>query len=173
MTRGSVSGEERVNHTTEETGHLGGGIYIPSTIGNQEFFMLLDTGATVSILSFRTYQSLSPDLLPDLGPPDTGIYTANGQPVDVKGKINVPLAIGPQTLEHMFYVADIESEVILGLDFLDSHECTLNVAGQTLVYHGREIPLYLNTRSQPSSCRLMMQETLTVPGYSEMIIPGF
>ena len=172
MTRGSVSREERVKDSWEKTGHLGGGIYIPTTIGNQEIFMLLDTGATVSILSLRTYQALPQDSLPDLSPPDTGIFTANGQPVDVKGRLCVSLAIGAQTLQHMFYVADIESEVILGLDFLDSHECTLNVAGQTLVYHGQEIPLYLNARSNPSSCRLIMQETLTVPKCSEMIIPG-
>ena len=59
------------------------------------------------------------------------VYTASGGEVDIKGKIPISVEVcGIQCIIDMI-VADIDVDVILGLDFLKTHNCQIDVNKQT------------------------------------------
>ena len=157
--------------TIEIPAELGNGLFINGYIGNQNFYMLIDTRATVSLVSTRIFRTLPSDLKGNIYQADTRLCTANGLSLAVEGVVVLPITIGFQPSNQQFYVADIETDVLLGLDFLDSRTCSLNIADQVLSCNDVQVPLY-NTRVEPSLHRITILETLTIPAQSESIVPG-
>ena len=67
-------------------------------------------------------------------------------------------------------MADIHDECILGLDLLQSHECLVNLKDGVLMVGKKEIPLRKMSTEDPSCCRVVLQEGVTIPSYSETVV---
>ena len=87
--------------------------------------MLLDTGASVSILNNKFIDSCTEANKFVIKPIRRSLVTATGEIQPFIGITNLSITIGSRTFEHEFLVASIQNDGILGVDFLTSHGCDL------------------------------------------------
>ena len=95
--------------------------YISVNILGSNNSFLIDTGSQVSILK-HTYASrykLHPS-------PCLKFRAVNGTELKIFGQCTATLEIGTQVLEHKFYVAEIDTNII-GSDLLQQHGILLNM----------------------------------------------
>lgn len=70
-------------------------------------------------------------------------------------------------------IADIKNDGILGLDFLTSHNCQLDMMTKNLNINGEIVPCrHTNNTSVFTSCRIEIKQNVLVPPETEMIIIG-
>ena len=63
------------------------------------------------------------------------------------------IRIGSTEREHEFWVADIENECIIGLDFLTTYNCMVDVAGASLRIGSEEVQLRRVGAASKPQCR--------------------
>ena len=93
------------------------GLYVTAFVNGQPVTCLIDTGAKLTILSRKLWESMvrQSSVLTSF---NQVISTASGNPIDVCGRTKVRLRIAEFNCAIDVIVADIENEAILGLDFL-------------------------------------------------------
>ena len=65
-------------------------------------------------------------------------------------------------------VADVESGIILGLDFLKNEKGHIDIETNSLILRGKKYPLNCNGRCY----RIVIEEKVTVPARAEVKVPG-
>ena len=70
--------------------------------------------------------------------------TVTGEKPPIQGKGDFHVRIGTQEAVHPMWVADIQDECILGLDFLELHGCTVDLGDNVLHISGEAIPLQVS-----------------------------
>lgn len=78
-----------------------------------------------------------------LAPVTDGIVSAYGTPLIVQGKGSFSIELGTQKLCCKAVVADVKVDGILGLDFLQSNTCLIDVCGKRMYINGLEHKLQL------------------------------
>lgn len=69
------------------------GIYVQGLIENIEANMLVDTGASVTIVSTKFFESLmETDQLPQIAPISVKLVSASGDEISVRGQCNMKLS---------------------------------------------------------------------------------
>ena len=94
--------------------HKFNSIFVDGFVDGEFRTMLLDTGATKTIIR--------PDILKTAKKVKTTqwrLRTATGGSAAVHGEVNLNFVIGSTSFEHPVLVADIEDELILGMDIMD------------------------------------------------------
>ena len=94
-------------------------------LGKQRFRALIDTGASVSIVSERSLTSKfhAQKILPA----SISLKTVSGQHLQVLGKIFLKLKVGNSLVSHWFHVVKgISNSFILGFDFISGNNVQLN-----------------------------------------------
>ena len=83
------------------------------------------------------------------------------------------MGIGTLVIPHQMWVADIADECILGLDFLERHGCQVDLKRGILLIAEEEVPLQQPRKdTEPSSCRVIAQDTVNLSPRSETIVPA-
>eukprot|EP00117_Sycon_ciliatum_P011053 scpid10434/ scgid12689/ Retrovirus-related Pol polyprotein from transposon 412; Protease; Reverse transcriptase; Endonuclease len=114
--------------------------------------------------------SLSKSSLPRL-------QSVNGSPVSVLGKLSVSVTVGGRAFRHDVLVADIQPELVLGLDFLDLHACILDTSNRRLTFEpvpasNNACRLDNNTPPPfPANCRVRLTESICIQPFSQVILP--
>ena len=150
-----------------------GSLYLPMKIGGVDVMGLVDTGSTISVI----HPSIAAMISRSVSVPHSSrtgmIRLADGSVTSSLGLLSLGLSFG--TCEglwpHKMFVADIEVPVIIGVDFLRAHQCTLDVRACVLLMNG---PTHVCRRmkAMPHIFRVTVAETVTIPAMSEMVIPG-
>ena len=99
---------------------------------------------------------------------DTQVLTASRESVEIKGKTTVFIDIGGMqyTCTCQVVVADIDVELIMGLDFLKTNECQIDVVQNILSIHGESFELLCNGKLGCN--RISVTEKVKIPDLSEM-----
>ena len=135
--------------------------------------MVVETGSNISIVR--------PDILRrsafagkvNIEPVNGNVRTVTGDTTPVRGKGKGKIRIGSTEREHELWVADIENECIIGLDFLTTYDCVVNVAGASLRIGLEEVQLRrVGATSRPQCRRVVLVETYTIPPRSEALLPA-
>ena len=144
---------------------------VPGTIDGNHCIFTIDTGSTITIVR--------PDVLPrekkeSLQPVSGWLRTVTGERVPFRGKSELTMQIGSTRATQHIWVADIQEQCILGMDFLRPHGCLVNLEDDFLKISGEEVPLQ---RSRPAdkvqACfRAILEETVDLPPHAESIIPA-
>ena len=102
--------------------------YLPVKVAKHEVRFLIDTGASVTILSTRVYERMWADIPNQLRVPEvpSRIQVADNGLVETEGEITLELSIGGHTFTWDVLVAPIADEGMLGLDFLCAQEFAFN-----------------------------------------------
>ena len=98
------------------------------------------------------------------------MISASGNPLDVKGKFRVVLGLGGDQYEAEVVIADIECDLMMGLDFLQTQKCVVDVAKNALRMHDKLIDL--NCRGSVGCFRVTAPKDITIPPRSEIITYG-
>ncbi|XP_061165068.1 uncharacterized protein LOC133174043 [Saccostrea echinata] len=98
------------------------------------------------------------------------IVAADGTPLKVKGRGNFLIKLGDHEFDCQAVMANIKTDGILGLDFLQSSQCLVDIARTKMFASGVEHDLHL--QGQIGCFRVSLEENITIPSRSEMICSG-
>ena len=105
----------------------------------------------------------------------TRLVGVDGAPLQVCGSAVLSLSVCGLTIDQNFIVADaLTSQGILGMDFLESNHCILDLAEGKLSAGGQSIPLDPHCVGKQVSAytEITAEETFTIAPVSEMEIMG-
>ena len=128
----------------------------------------VDTGSNISIVR--------PDILSEeqrerVRPVNCSLRTVTGEKAPIHGRSKLHLEIGTMKLPHELWIADIHDECILGLDFLQRHDCQVNLKGGSLIIGEEEVPLKQSTPITPRCRKVTLTEGVCLPPLTEMVVP--
>ncbi|CAG2199229.1 unnamed protein product [Mytilus edulis] len=104
----------------------GKGIFVELSIQDVPVKFVVDTGATLTLISTRVY-----DLIPDLCRPN----------LSPRGKVNFTLDFGKEKFTSEAVVTDLQVDGILGLDFMKKNKCLIDVSANLLHIDNFKVPL--------------------------------
>jgi predicted aspartyl protease len=137
-------------------------------IGGVSANFLVDTGATLSIVSTSFYDKLTKK--PILQEFSQQITSADGGCLSVKGKGEFIFEICENSFQIKAVVANVRADGIIGLDFLKDNDCIIDIVSKRLVVGKKSFNVHFEG---PLGCyRVVASETVSIPPMSEMIIPG-
>ncbi|GBM39276.1 Transposon Ty3-I Gag-Pol polyprotein [Araneus ventricosus] len=79
---------------------------------------------------------------------------------------------GSRKFHHIMYVADITDSCILGLDFLQKFNFTVDLEKNEIRTGGEEIPLFSASGKHSKSCSVLAKKRTIIPARSECLIQG-
>ena len=97
-------------------------VFVDGFIRQLPLQMLVDTGICITLLTSKFAQSLQINISPS----PIKLSAVNSSPFPVLGQCSIPLSIGDFIVSHSVIVTDIEPDMLVGIDFLRSHGCTLD-----------------------------------------------
>ncbi|GBM86030.1 hypothetical protein AVEN_30526-1 [Araneus ventricosus] len=102
--------------------------------------MLVDTGANVTLLRTDLAQKLKEQLI--YTAPNISLKSATGEKTEIRGKLDASIEYCSRKFNHRIYVADITDPCIIGLDFLQKFNFTVDLEKNEIRTGGEEIPLF-------------------------------
>ncbi|CAG2193408.1 unnamed protein product [Mytilus edulis] len=141
------------------------GMFIEAKVNGCKAKMLIDTGATVSLISKKMFDSMKSQVL---SPMDREILTANGSPLILFGKLLIDIDLNGHVCSNIAVVADLNVDGILGIDFQRSHNCVINITKGSIWVNGRENRLHFE--GQIGCYRVDVATTIKLPPTSEVMV---
>ena len=93
--------------------------------------MLVDTGSAVTLVHCHVLEKAKTDF--KLGMVSEPVVSANGQPLDIKGKCELDIFFGGMSVVHpVLVVSDTMQDCVLGIDFLGKHNCTIDLKRRSI-----------------------------------------
>ena len=150
----------------------GRGVYVSGLINHTRVSLLLDTGATSSILNEETWKKSGQYRPEKLHKFNASLTVANGEKLAVQGKTVINVRFGNSLFRvPMLVVRDIPHACILGSDFFERESCQILYDVGTLVVQGEEIPIFYE-RKAPSVCRVVVDEEVELKAGTEVVLCG-
>ncbi|CAB4038951.1 Retrovirus-related Pol poly from transposon, partial [Paramuricea clavata] len=129
-------------------------------VGAHEQKCLVDTGATVSLISRELISGpLKPCSLKARG--------IGGEELQVLGMKELEVSIGTLTISHQFMVVGMRNTCILGADFLKSGRMVVDIANSKLTWPSGEVALVIETTA-PTVNKL----SILLDNYSDIFVSG-
>uniref|UniRef100_A0A8W8HNW3 Peptidase A2 domain-containing protein n=1 Tax=Magallana gigas TaxID=29159 RepID=A0A8W8HNW3_MAGGI len=123
------------------------GMFLNALVNDKVVKLLVDSGATLSILS--------PDVLNSVGFGNSQlvrlskpIVTANDSPLKTDSLLTINMQLGNDNFAQAYAVAEIEVDGILGLSFLKDHHCFMDMDSLSLKVGGKRHALHMEARSE-------------------------
>ena len=146
-------------------------LYITAWINDKSIECLIDSGASISVINFKEYQSRKSALLKPLSRCRRPICIANGQTVEAPGIAHLPLGIDDTQYEVPLVIADIAVPVILGMDFIRKQKGIIDSNNNEVILNGVHYKCH-DYEMKSHIFRVTVAEDIEIPANSEMIIPG-
>lgn len=147
------------------------GLYIFGSLGTAQIKLLIDTGASISVMSKQVYDSIPEGFKPKIQHSDTVLVTVDGTKVTSKGKILLPIQVGSIQVIEEFIISDSVTECILGMPILKSAGFQLDLKNMAINVNSEWIPVY-DRKGISLCCRVTIDKTVTIPANHEMILSG-
>ena len=144
------------------------GVFITGLVYHCVTPILLDTGATVSVLSEEVWRkSLR---ISKLSPVSETLTTANGDIITVLGETNVRLCLGEFEGDWNLIIAQgLTHDCILGSDFFQHHRCQICYDTRTFSILETEVPIRLQM-GNPVACRVYLKQDVVIePGVEQLV----
>lgn len=157
----------RLRNTAPE---MEAGAYIDVIINEKNAKFLVDTGATITLVSHRLFYNLDLDKRPELNVVHHAITSANGTDMTVAGKGKFEFKIGTDNYTAEAVIADLTIDGIIGLDFMKKNNCLINIGEGTMYCNKQEVPLQFTGKL--GCYRVAVTEDINIPAGSEIISKG-
>ncbi|GBM66381.1 Retrovirus-related Pol polyprotein from transposon 412 [Araneus ventricosus] len=146
------------------------GLYLEGFICGIPCLMLVDTGANVTLVRTDFAQKLKRNFI--YTAPNISLKTATGEKAEIRGKLDAEIECGCRKFQHKIYVADIIDPCILGLDFLQKFNFTVDLEKNEIRTGEEEIPLFSASAEHSKLCSVLAKEKTIIPARSECLIQG-
>ena len=117
------------------------GLFIEMDVCGVKAKLLVDTGATVSLISTELMSRIPEEDRPRLDSFSRDILDAGGNCLQISGKGTFPTQIRGFSCKLDAVVADLSNDGIMGLDFLEENGCTIDVAKKKMCIKGKQYSL--------------------------------
>ncbi|OWF46776.1 hypothetical protein KP79_PYT26223 [Mizuhopecten yessoensis] len=154
-----------IKHTSND------GLFLQVSLNNKEIDSLLDTGATISVLSSKVFLELPESRRQDLSRNCGQLRVADGKVITPMGMAMFPLEISGKIKKCRMIVADIEVPAVIGYDFMKQNDCVMDVGRGTVTFNGKAAKCYLESQRSRSVFKLSLIENVVISASSEMILP--
>ena len=134
--------------------------------------MLVDTGASISIISSDILEAYNLKDKMGLLQSPINLTSANGERIPVRGECPLKLSVGDTNITHNVVVADILNKFILGMDFMSQHKCDILISKEKMRINETEVPYSKHENMDIPTCRVILDEELDIPPNSEFIAQG-
>ena len=166
---GTLKAPEHIFKTGSLFGGGGDSLTVAGTINGKPCEITVDTGSNISIVRPDVLSGVNQELIQ---PVNSCLRTVTGERAPIHGKGQLQLGIGSLVVPQELWVADIHDECILGLDFLQSHDCQVNLKDEALIIGETEVPLKRSSASQEPTCyKVVLTEGVSLPPLSETVVP--
>ncbi|GBN05201.1 hypothetical protein AVEN_143030-1 [Araneus ventricosus] len=132
--------------------------------------MLVDTGANVTLIRTDLAQKLKGNFI--YTAPNISLKTATGEEAEIHGKLDAAIECGSRKFQHRIYVADITDPCILGLDFLQKFNFTVDLEKNEIRTERGEFPLFSASAEHSKLFSVLAKEKTIIPARSECLIQG-
>ena len=132
---------------------------------------VLDTGAAVTLLRKELWDLVKPQGGELEGWTGKRLVGVEGTALHVCGVARVQLMMGEKCFQPEAVVVNgLTADVILGLDFLEAHRCTIDLGEKVLHFRDENLSVPLGRPPHTACARvgIVMEETMRIPAYSEM-----
>ena len=158
--------QEKANVSVTGTNHAG--LFVSAKFGQYAVDCLVDTGATLSLVSSKVWSTIKGTKTLDEF--NREIISASGNVLDTKGKTKVCFDINGISCVVDVVIVEMDVDAIIGLDFMLAHNVTVDLQGMVINIKGRECPL---VKIGKLGCyKVVVSEKVPVPGRSEIILEG-
>lgn len=142
------------------------GVYVCGYLEGEHLQMLIDSGASVSIISRRVYDNLDSDIRPGLEHSSFSRFQlANGGFGEVEGQIEVDICLGQNHIKMPFLVANITDNIILS-----ALQCKVDFGRKRVTCDEVNVPCY-DMYNRLISCKVTVKRTVCAPPRCETHIP--
>ena len=145
---------------------------VDGTCAGKRCNIMLDSGSSVSLVSsaFVNYLHLDQEILPS----SLKLISFSNDSIPVQGELKLKLEIAGQTSIHDFVVTDrlLETEFLLGIDFMQQHEITLDLGRRELITRWGVCQITDIPTPCKRSMKIRCQKTVQIPPNSIMYISG-
>ncbi len=132
---------------------------------------LIDTGSSHTILHPQIWETFPEEVKKRLRPLKSSLVTVDGSPLDIVGEATITFHLGKVRVMADVVIANVTQAGILGSDFLEKYNATLDFSKPKLIIDKTEVLLRKENNS-PTCCRVSVAETTTIPSRSEVILSG-
>lgn len=146
------------------------GMYIRGTINDVPVMTLVDTGATVTLISRKVFDAICMKHDLELNETNQNILSASGTPLNVHGKTVGRLKFGKKVIYQAVIVADMTVDVVLGLDCLKANKGVIDLCNKSLRLGDESHPLEFEGKF--GCFRIVASETMTLPSKAEVVTTG-
>lgn len=147
------------------------GYYLPGTIGPTRILCLVDSGCSLTVLSKKIYDTLPSNMKSKLISKKGVATVADGSSTTTYGLVTLRGKLRHFKFEHQFLVADVQEDVLLGLDFLQHHQAGLCFKNAELSIGGNRLSC-VDDKNIPLSSKVYAVRRMSIPPGSEAIIEG-
>ena len=150
-------------------GDFQAGLFIPVKLGDYLVDCLIDTGATLTLVSTKVWDTIK-DTKP-LDNFDSSIVSASGNKLNTMGKTRVCFEINDTSCAMDVVIAEkMDVDVIMGLDFMIAHSVKVDIEGMAININGKTCSV---KQAGKIGChRVVVSEHVVVPERTEIIFPG-
>lgn len=150
------------------------GIYLFAKLSNlnKPVPMLVDTGASVCIMSKKVYESIDESARPPLEKSRCRIFNASGQQMSMMGKASFPFTVGDKTTMVDFQVTEVPGEsLILSFNWLKDMGGTLDTKKDYIMLDDVKVPCFI-LDGLPSISRVVIPTKIELEPLTEYEIDG-
>jgi hypothetical protein len=108
-------------------------LFLKATINKVPCSLLVDTGATLTILSSKHFENLLKEKHVRLVPVTQKMTVTDGTSLQVHNKYTFHFALGNHDFSFEAVVADISTDSVPGLDFLKRNKCLVDISSKLYV----------------------------------------
>ena len=119
------------------------GMYLRAKLYSVPVMLLVDTGASTSLLSAKIYEALPEKLRPPLRPYHKRLIGSNGTEIKSMGWVPLTIHIGDDPVQMRFVVSELNTDQgLLGLPDLRKANMTIRLDKTKLFINDQELPVY-------------------------------
>lgn len=148
------------------------GIYLLATLAGKYNAMLVDTGASISVMAKSVYDSMHKKHRPVLKPSKLKVCSVSGDAIKSYGCANIPMTISGKTYFPLFEIVDIPDKIILGMPIMTDMNGIIDMKANKVTLAGVNVPCVV-LDGKPKPQRVLVGRVTAIEPGQEMIIPGY